>query len=180
MMSIDPEKIGLVIGPGGKTIRSLQTEYGVNVDVDDDGSMIISSTSRDAVKAVRRIIEQMTAEPEVGEVYDAKVVTVTDFGAFCEIFPGREGLLHISEIEWRRIDKVEDVLKVGDPVKVKLVNITPEGKLDLSRKVLLPKPEGYEEKPRGGNRGGKPGGGKPGGGGPRRGGGGPPRRGGRN
>jgi polyribonucleotide nucleotidyltransferase len=171
-MTIDPDQIGMVIGPGGKMIRQLQTDYGVNIEIDDDGTVAISSTSQDAVAEVVEIIRNMTREPEIGEEFDAKVVKVVDFGAFVEIFPGKEGLVHVSELEWHRVDKVTDVLKEGDEVRVKLVSKTPEGKLDLSRKALLPKPEGYKEPERrgGGGRGGSGGGrgGRGGGGGRRR------------
>lgn len=167
-VSIDPSMIGMVIGPGGRNIRNLQEEYQVNLDIEDDGTICITSESDENTKAMVDLLEAMSQEPEVDKVYNAKVVNITDFGAFCEIFPGREGLLHISELEWTRVNKVTDVVNLGDKVEVKLINITPEGKLDLSRKVLLPKPEGFVEKPRpprrpNNNRGGR------GGGGPRRG-----------
>ncbi|MCB2212364.1 polyribonucleotide nucleotidyltransferase [bacterium] len=175
--SIEPEYIGMIIGPGGKMIRALQTDYGVNIEIDDDGTVSISSTSREAAEAVLGIIKNMTREPEIGEEFDAKVVKIVDFGAFVELFPGKEGLVHVSELEWKRVDKVTDILNMGDTVRVKLVSKTPEGKLDLSRKALLPKPEGYVERekrpPRpgggGGGRGGsRGGGGNRGGGGGRR------------
>ncbi len=146
-INIDPEFIGMIIGPGGKMIRQLQGDYGVSIDIEDDGTISISSTSADAVKAVEDIITGMTRTPEVGEDFDAKVIKVVDFGAFCEILPGKEGLLHISELEWRRVNNVTDILDVGDQVKVKLIKVTPDGKLDLSRKALLEKPEGYVERP---------------------------------
>ncbi len=169
-LTIDPEYIGMIIGPGGKMIRALQTDYGVNIEIDDDGMVSISSTSREAADAVKGIIRNMTREPEIGEEFDAKVVKIVDFGAFVELFPGKEGLVHVSELEWKRVDKVTDILNMGDTVRVKLVSKTAEGKLDLSRKALLPKPEGYVERekrpPRpGGNRGG---GNRGGGGGGRR------------
>ena len=173
-MSIDPEFIGMVIGPGGKMIRQLQTDYGVNIEIDDDGTIAISSTSQDAVQEVSDIIRNMTREPEIGEEFDAKVVKIVDFGAFVELYPGKEGLVHVSELEWKRVEKVTDVLNMGDIVRVKLVSKTPEGKLDLSRKVLLPKPEGYVEPERKPRTGG--GGGRGGSGGPRRGGSGGNRR----
>ncbi|MFH0883734.1 MAG: polyribonucleotide nucleotidyltransferase [bacterium] len=174
-MNIDPEFIGMVIGPGGKMIRQLQTEYGVNIEIDDDGTIAISSTNQEAVMEVADIIRNMTREPEIGEEFDAKVVKVVDFGAFVELYPGKEGLVHVSELEWRRVERVTDVVNLGDIVRVKLVSKTPEGKLDLSRKALLPKPEGYvepERKPRtgggGGGRGGSSGGRRGGSGGNRR------------
>ncbi|GBE29407.1 polyribonucleotide nucleotidyltransferase [bacterium BMS3Bbin04] len=160
-LTIDPEYIGMIIGPGGKMIRSLQTDYGVNIEIDDEGIISISSTSRDAAEAVKDIIRNMTREPEIGEEFDAKVVKVVDFGVFVELYPGKEGLVHVSELEWRRVEKVTDVVNMGDTVRVKLVSKTAEGKLDLSRKALLPKPEGYVDPPKrsprtggGGNRGG--------------------------
>ncbi len=179
-LTIEQDQIGMIIGPGGRTIRTLQQENGVNIDIDDDGTVIISSTSTEAMNTVKGIIEAMTEEPEIGKEYNAKVVSITDFGAFCEILPGREGLVHISELEWRRVEKVEDVLKMGDRVMVKLMNITNEGKLDLSRKALLPKPEGYVAPPKrtpgGGRSSGPRRGGSGGSGGPRRGGSGGNRR----
>ena len=101
----------------------------------------IASVEADKGLMARQIIEELTQEPEVGKVYKGKVKKIMNFGAFVEILPGKEGLLHISEIEHRRINRVEDVLKVGDVVEVKLQKIDPAGKLDLSRKALLPKPE---------------------------------------
>ncbi len=172
MMNIDPEKIGMIIGPGGRMIRQIQNDYGVNIEIDDDGIVSVFSSSDDAVREVHELIKNMTREPEVGEVFDAKVVKIVDFGAFVELLPGKEALLHVSELEWRRVEKVTDVVNMGDIVKVKLMNITPEGKLDVSRKELLPKPEGYQDRPDrrrggggggGGNRGGKGGGGSRGG-----------------
>jgi polyribonucleotide nucleotidyltransferase len=178
-ISIDPEFIGMVIGPGGKMIRQMQTEYGVSIEIDDDGTISISSTSQEAVAAVEDLIRNMTREPEIGEEFDAKVVKIVDFGAFVELYPGKEGLVHVSELDWPRVEKVTDVVNLGDTIRVKLVNITPEGKLDLSRKELLPKPPGFKEperRPRGGGSGGggggRRGGGGGGGGGGRRGGGG--------
>ncbi len=170
-IQVDPEDIGLIIGPGGRQIRKLQDEFNVNIEIDDDGMITISSTTDEDTTNAQDVIRMMTQPPEIGSEYDAKVMKITDFGAFCEIFPGKEGLLHISELEWHRVNKVEDVVKVGDSVKVKLVHITDQGKLDLSRKALLPRPEGYtERKPtrRSGNGSGRPPHKKPGGRGPRR------------
>jgi len=171
-IKVDPDFIGMIIGPGGKMIRALQQDHGVNIDIDDDGIVNISSTNRADVEVVKGIIHNMVRQPEVGEEFDAKVIKVVDFGAFVELFPGKEGLLHISELEWKRVENVTDILNVGDQVKVKLIKITPEGKLDLSRKVLLEKPEGYVERPprkphsggsKGGFKGGNRGGGNRGG-----------------
>ncbi len=145
--TVDPDKIGLIIGPGGRTIRDIIARSGAQIDIEDTGQICISGPSSEEVEKALAILRGMTENPEVGRTYDGRVTKVTDFGAFVEILPGREGLLHISEIEHHRVAKVTDHLNVGDPVNVKLVKITPEGKLDLSRKALLPKPEGYVEEP---------------------------------
>ncbi len=134
---IPVDSIGAVIGPGGKTIREIIETTGVTIDIDDDGVVLIASVDPEACANARAIIEQYTAEPEVGKVYTGVVKKIMNFGAFVEIMPGKEGLLHISQIEKRRVEKVEDVLKVGDEVEVKLLKIDNNGKLDLSRKVLL-------------------------------------------
>ena len=136
-IKIPIDSIGAVIGPGGKTIRSIIETTGATIDIEDDGKVTIASVESDAGEKAAEIIRNMTAEPEVGAVYTGKVKKTTNFGAFVEILPGREGLLHISEIDVGRIRRVEDVLNVGDEVKVKLMKIGPDGKMDLSRKVLL-------------------------------------------
>ena len=146
-IKIDPDKIGLIIGPGGKTIRDIIARSEASIDIEDDGTVCISSTDAGKVRAAVDIIRGMVEVPEVGKVYHGKVKKITDFGAFVEILPGREGLLHISEIEHHRIRKVSDHLNVGDELDVKLMNVDPMGKLDLSRRALLPVPEGMEEAP---------------------------------
>ncbi|HEY3294257.1 MAG TPA: polyribonucleotide nucleotidyltransferase [bacterium] len=146
-IKVDPDKIGLIIGPGGKTIRDIIARSEASIDIEDDGTICISSSNSAKVQAAVDIIRGMVEMPEVGKVYHGKVKKITDFGAFVEILPGREGLLHISEIEHHRIRKVSDHLNVGDEVDVKLVNVDPMGKLDLSRRALLPVPEGMEEQP---------------------------------
>ncbi len=138
-IKIPIDAIGLVIGPGGKTIRDITERTGTTIDINDDGKVTIASTDPEMGKKAREIIEGMTAEPEVGKVYTGVVKGIKEFGAFVEIMPGREGLLHISEIEHRRINKVEDVLKMGDEVTVKLIELGDQGKLKLSRKALLPR-----------------------------------------
>ncbi len=162
-LRVEPEKIGLIIGPGGKNIRDIIARTGASIDIEDDGTICVSSTDMKSVEAAMDIIKGMVEMPEVGKVYHGKVKKVTDFGAFVEILPGREGLLHISEIEHHRIQRVTDHLNVGDEVDVKLVNVDSSGKLDLSRKALLPTPEGFvaeERRPRhsGGSSGGGGGG----------------------
>ena len=143
-MSIPRDMIGAIIGPGGKVIQEMQRETGTQInieEVDNRGLITIYSTSLDAMAAARKRINAIVAIPEVGEVYHGKVKSVTPYGAFVEIMPNRDGLLHVSEMDWKRIEKVEDYIKVGDEVDVKLLEIDPKtGKLRLSRKALIPKP----------------------------------------
>ncbi|MDZ7393762.1 MAG: polyribonucleotide nucleotidyltransferase [candidate division KSB1 bacterium] len=134
---IPVDSIGTVIGPGGKTIREIIQTTGATIDIEDDGTVLIASVDPEACNQARRMVEELTAEPEVGKTYVGVVKTITNFGAFVEILPGKEGLLHISQISNRRVERVEDVLKVGQKVEVKLLRIGSDGKLDLSRKALL-------------------------------------------
>ena len=137
-IKIPVDSIGLVIGPGGKSIRDIIERTGATIDIADDGTVTLASVDPNSVKMAKDIIEGMVAEPEVGKIYKGIVKGIKEFGAFIEIMPGREGLLHISEIEHRRLNRVEEVLKMGDQVEVKLLEIADGGKLKLSRKVLLP------------------------------------------
>ena len=147
-VKINEDKIGLVIGPGGKNIRGLQTNYDVQIDVDDEGGVRVFGTDRDNVEKVAGIIADMTREIEAGEIFTGKVVTITDFGAFIELIPGRDGLLHISDIAWEHVDKTEDVLSMGEEVKVKVVSVDDDGKIRLSRKELLERGEGVSDSSR--------------------------------
>lgn len=151
-MQIPTDMIGTVIGPGGKTIRHIIAESNSEIDIDDSGKVTIASVSKESAEIARKIIEELTQVPEIGKVYEGKVKEIKDFGAFIEIFHGKEGLLHISEIEHTRINKVSEVLKIGDIVKVKLLAIDEFGKLRLSRKVLLPKPDRQPAKRTDGHR----------------------------
>jgi polyribonucleotide nucleotidyltransferase len=135
---IPVDSIGLVIGPGGKSIRDIIERTGATIDIQDNGTVTVASVDPDAGKMAKEIIEGMVAEPEPGKTYKGIVKSIKEFGAFVEILPGREGLLHISEIEHRRLNRVEDVLHLGDEVTVKLLEIAEGGKLKLSRKALLP------------------------------------------
>ncbi len=135
-MKIDVDQIGLVIGPGGKVIQKMQRDFGVDINIEDDGTVNIASTNSEAATQCKDYIKKITASPEVGEVYDGVVTKIMDFGAFVEILPGKEGLLHISQIENKRINKVSDYLKAGDKVTVKLIKIE-NGKFSLSRRELL-------------------------------------------
>ena len=130
------DKIGEVIGPGGKMIRSIIEATGAKIDIDDDGTVIVASVDGDAGKKAQAMIMAITEEAEVGKVYSGKVRRITAFGAFLEILPGTDGLLHISEIDHAHVARVEDFLKIGDMVEVKVINIDPEGKIRLSRKAL--------------------------------------------
>jgi len=137
ILKVKPEKIGEIIGPGGKMIRSIIEQTGAKIDIEDDGSVFIASVDQKAGEAAHEMILRLIEEPEIGKEYSGKVKRITTFGAFVEILPGQDGLLHISEIDTRRIDKVEDVLSVGDEIKVKIIGIDAEGKIRLSRKACF-------------------------------------------
>lgn len=147
--TIDKEFIGAIIGPGGKIIQEIQreTESTISIEeVDGKGIVQVFADNKAAIDAAVSRIKAIVAKPEVGEIYEGKVKSIMPFGAFVEIMPGKDGLLHISEIEWRRLESMEGVLKEGDMVKVKLLDIDKQGKLKLSRKALLPRPP-REDKP---------------------------------
>jgi polyribonucleotide nucleotidyltransferase len=165
-IKIDPEKIGKVIGPGGKVIRKIQEEYDVKVDIEEDGTVFIAATDQLASEAAVREIESLTEEVEIGKIYTGRVVRTESYGAFVEILPGVDGMVHISQLADYRAPSVEDVVKVGDEIMVMVVDIDPAGKIRLSRQAVL---EGWtaeeaREHDRGASRGGRPGGGRPGGG----------------
>ncbi|HVX40360.1 MAG TPA: polyribonucleotide nucleotidyltransferase [Gemmatimonadaceae bacterium] len=152
-MNISPEKIGDLIGPKGKTIRGIQDETGAELTVDDTGLVTIAAVGGEAMERARQMVQALTAEPVVGETYEGTVKTTTPFGAFVEIMPGTEGLVHISEMRHERTEKTEDVVKKGDRVKVKLIDRDERGRLRLSMKALLPRPEGMPEPEPSGNGG---------------------------
>ncbi|MBO8126394.1 MAG: polyribonucleotide nucleotidyltransferase [Firmicutes bacterium] len=133
-LTIDPEKIRDVIGPGGKTIRKIIAETGADIDIDDDGTVYIASVDQEAGQTAKSIIESLTKGVEVGEVYEGVVKRITNFGAFVEIGPNKEGLVHISQLARRRVNKVEDVVHVGDIIRVKVVEIDSLGRINLSHK----------------------------------------------
>src|SRR5687767_13523103 len=140
-MQINPEKIGDLIGPKGKTIRGIQEETGAELTVDDSGTVTIAAVGGEAMERARQMVAAITAEPEVGGIYEGTVKSTTAFGAFIEIMPGTEALLHISEMRHGRTERTEDVVKKGDHVKVKLIDRDERGRLRLSMKALQPKPE---------------------------------------
>jgi len=150
-ITIAKDMIGAVIGPGGKVIQDIQEKTGTTITITQEGDIgIVDIFAEDkaAIDQALKIVNGIVEVPEVGKVYQGKVKSILAFGAFIEILPGKDGLLHISEIDWKRIEKVEDVLKEGDEIEVKLIEVDKKnGKLKLSRKVLLPKPE-RKEKPK--------------------------------
>ena len=152
-MMINPEKIGDLIGPKGKTIRGIQDETGAELTVDDSGLVTIAAVGGEAMERARQMVQAITAEPVVGETYTGTVKSVTAFGAFVEIMPGTEALLHVSEMRHHRVEKPEDIVKKGEEVTVKLIDRDERGRLRLSMKALLPKPEGAVEAPAGGEGG---------------------------
>ncbi|MCC6244466.1 MAG: polyribonucleotide nucleotidyltransferase [Gemmatimonadaceae bacterium] len=172
-VQIPVDKIGELIGPKGKNIRGIQEETGAELSVEDDGTVTIAAVGGESMERARQMVQAMTAEAVVGETYEGTVKTVTAFGAFIEIMPGTEALLHVSEMRHERVEKPEDVVKKGDRVTVKLVDRDERGRLRLSMKALLPRPEGMpeetpSERPRRddsdrgdrGGRGGRSGGGR--------------------
>jgi polyribonucleotide nucleotidyltransferase len=136
-VKINPEKIGLLIGPGGKTIKGIQEATGAKIDIDDDGTVYISHHEAAGAESAKLKVEALTEEVKVGKIYEGKVTSVKDFGAFIEILPGRDGLCHISELDDKYVGSVNDVCKVGDVMKVKVISIDEHDRVKLSRKVLL-------------------------------------------
>ncbi|MHC4981571.1 MAG: polyribonucleotide nucleotidyltransferase [Planctomycetota bacterium] len=137
ILKIDTDKIGKVIGPAGKTINRIQDETGAIIEIEDDGTVFISSTDADSANAAKETIEALTAEVEVGKIYEGKVVSIRDFGAFVEILPGQDGMCHVSELDEKYVKKVTDICNVGDAVLVKVTAIDDQGRVRLSRKAAM-------------------------------------------
>jgi len=136
-IKVDPDKIGIIIGPGGKMIRSIVEDTGAKIDILDEGEVLISGTDFETISAAEKRIIELVKDIEVDDIYDGKVVKITGFGAFIEVLPGKEGLLHISQITESRLNAVEDVLSVGDPIKVKVVGVDGNtGKFNLTAKSI--------------------------------------------
>lgn len=150
---VEREFIGAIIGPGGKIIQEIQRETGTTIaieEVNNTGVVKIFSSNGDGLAKALAWIKGIVAVPEIGEMYDSTVKSIMPFGAFVEFLPGKQGLLHISEVSWKRLENLDGVLAEGDEIKIKLIGVDPKtGKFRLSRKVLMPKPEGYVEKPEG-------------------------------
>jgi polyribonucleotide nucleotidyltransferase len=184
MIHIDPAKIGTIIGPGGKMIRKIVEESGAKIDVEDDGTVCIASNEGAGSSRAIQMIRELVEEPEIGKIYTGKVVRTTDFGAFVQILPNKDGLVHISQLADYRVPSVEDVVHVGDEIMVMVIDIDPDGKVKLSRQAVLEgwtaeearerdrKPSGPRREGSGGPGGGGGGGRRDGGRGPRRDGGG--------
>ena len=136
-IKINPEKIGAVIGKGGSTIRSLQDEYEVTIDVQDDGTVVIAGVDGAKANLAIAAIETLTEDVELGSIYTGKVVRLTDFGCFVEILPGTDGMVHISQLADYRVEKVSDVVQMDDEIMVMVTDVSPEGKVRLSRQAVL-------------------------------------------
>jgi polyribonucleotide nucleotidyltransferase len=143
-VKVKPDQIRIIIGPGGKTIKGIIDQTGCSVDVNDDGTVAVASADSEAVKRAIQIIEGLTAEPEVGRIYKGTIKRLVDFGAFVEILPNNEALLHVSEIAHERVENPADILKEGDEIEVKVISVERDGKVRLTRRELVPFPEGPE------------------------------------
>lgn len=163
IVTIPVDKIGAVIGPGGKVIRSIQDETGVKIDIGEDGSVFIASSDGESAKRARERVEALTESAVAGRIYTGKVVRITEFGAFVEILPNLDGLVHISQLDSQRVEKVEDIVRLGDEITVMVTDIDSQGKIRLSRQAVLEgwtleeaaeRDRGRSSKP-GGQRGGR-------------------------
>jgi polyribonucleotide nucleotidyltransferase len=160
-VKIPIEKIGTLIGPGGKNIRALQEETGTKIDIEEDGTVYIASVLGVGAEIARQRVESLGETAEIGRIYTGKVVRIEAFGAFVEILPGMDGLVHISQLDSERVNKVEDVVNLGDEITVMVTDIDPQGKIRLSRQAVL---EGWTAEEARGKDQRKPGGPRPGGG----------------
>ncbi len=151
-IEIPSDKIGAIIGPGGKIIQGIQSETDTTITIEEEGNIgivLVSGVGLETVSKAMAIIKSIVVEPEINEIYTAKVVSIMPYGAFVQFMPGKEGLLHVSEMSWSRIENVEDAVSIGDELQVKLLDVDKRtGKYKLSRKVLMDKPEGYQERPK--------------------------------
>ena len=143
--TIDPEKIGLLIGPGGKTIRAIQESTGASLDVNDDGVVTVACADAAGAQAAFAQVEALTASIEVGRIYEGKVISIKDFGAFVEILPGKDGLCHISELSEDYVSNVSDVCQMGDMMKVKVIAVDDQDRVKLSHRAAIRELEGPKE-----------------------------------
>ncbi len=134
---IDPEKIGLLIGPGGKTIRAIQETTGASIDVDNDGTVVVASQNEESALKCMEEINKLTASVEIGKIYEGQITSIKNYGAFIEILPGRDGLCHVSDLAEGYIDNINDVCKVGDKISVKVISIDEQNRIKLSHKAVL-------------------------------------------
>ena len=148
---INEDKIGAVIGPGGKVIKKIIQDTGATIDIADDGTVQVASNDQQAMDKAVAIIKSIIEEPEVGKIYTGKIKRIMNFGAFCEILPGKEGLIHVSELASKFVKNVEDVVKVGDEVTVKLIEVDEQGRVNLSIKQAAPDYKPEEHKDEGGS-----------------------------
>jgi polyribonucleotide nucleotidyltransferase len=170
IIKIDPEKIGAVIGPGGKIIRGIQERTGVKIDIEDDGTVFIAASDGPAAALALEQVRALTEDAEIGRIYTGKVVRIESYGAFVEFLPGKEGMVHISQLADYRVNTVEDEVSLGDEIMVMVTDVDPQGKVRLSRQAVLEGWTAEEARQRdsrgrsgGGDRGGRPGGGDRGG-----------------
>jgi polyribonucleotide nucleotidyltransferase len=147
-MKIHPDKIREVIGPGGKMIRAIQSETGTAIELEDDGTVRITGAKAEGREKAKQMIEGLTKEPEVGEVYEGKVTRIMSIGAFVEYLPGKEGLVRISEISNERVNRIEDVVKIGEKVTVKIAEVDRQGRVNLSMRAVAEGGNGYEDRQR--------------------------------
>ncbi|MEZ5304663.1 MAG: polyribonucleotide nucleotidyltransferase [Verrucomicrobiales bacterium] len=146
-LKIDPDRIGELIGPGGKNIKGIQAESGADINIEDDGTVHIYSTKQESLDRAVQLIEQMFKEVEVGETYTGKIVSTTNFGAFMQLFPGKDGMIHVSELAPYRVEHVEDEVKVGDEVTARCIGVDEKGRVKMSRKVILLETGDWTEPP---------------------------------
>jgi polyribonucleotide nucleotidyltransferase len=151
-LKINPDKIGALIGPGGKNVKRIVDESGCEINIEDDGTVRIYSRSAEGMDIARREVESLTAEIEVGRVYRGRVVTIKEFGCFVEVFPGKDGLVHISELANFRVKQTEDIVKLGDEIWVKCLGVDEKGRVRLSRRAAMEERDKHERDKQGGKK----------------------------